>query len=187
MVITIIAEPRSGSTNLTHWFYFNKNFTTLFEPLNPSSNWFQNNTQPINYEYKTTHLCLKEIYNPDKELDSIIKISDKIIILYRENKQEQLESYLNAIRTNDWHKQYVYLPLENDFINEKTKYFDVLKSQFKKQYIDKNYFKISYEELYYNNGFQKIVDYIDLDCVKYENFPYGLKYRINVNRKKNII
>ena len=38
MVITILAEPRSGSTNLTNWFYHNKNFTTLFEPLNPMSN-----------------------------------------------------------------------------------------------------------------------------------------------------
>ena len=25
MIITILAEPRSGSTNLTNWFYFNLN------------------------------------------------------------------------------------------------------------------------------------------------------------------
>lgn len=48
-------------------------------------------------------------------------------------------------------------------------------------------FKISYEELYYNNGFQKIVDYINLDCVKHKNFPHGQKYRIDVNKKKSII
>ena len=46
MIITILAEPRSGSTNLTNWFYFNKNFTTLFEPENPNSKWFQNNIDP---------------------------------------------------------------------------------------------------------------------------------------------
>jgi hypothetical protein len=32
MVVTILAEPRSGSTNLTNWFYHNKDFTTLFNP-----------------------------------------------------------------------------------------------------------------------------------------------------------
>ena len=49
MIITIIAEPRSGSTNLTNWFYFNKNFTTFFNPDIPpehrsiyTTKWFQN-------------------------------------------------------------------------------------------------------------------------------------------------
>ena len=55
MVITILAEPRSGSTNLTNWFYHNKNFTTLFEPLNPMSNWFKKDITPINYLYNTEH------------------------------------------------------------------------------------------------------------------------------------
>ena len=49
MVITILAEPRSGSTNLTNWFYCNENFTTLFEPLNPISKWFQKNVEPKTY------------------------------------------------------------------------------------------------------------------------------------------
>lgn len=33
MVITIIAEPRTGSTNLGKWFLAKKEFTVLFEPL----------------------------------------------------------------------------------------------------------------------------------------------------------
>ena len=39
MFVTIIAEPRSGSTNLANWFYFNSSFTTLFEPMNPTTRW----------------------------------------------------------------------------------------------------------------------------------------------------
>jgi len=27
MIITIIAEPRSGGTNLANWFLYNKDFT----------------------------------------------------------------------------------------------------------------------------------------------------------------
>lgn len=178
MVITILAEPRSGSTNLTNWFFYNENFTTFFEPLNPMSMWFQKNIEPKNYQYKTKHLCLKEIYYPNKNWDSIIDISDKIIVLYRENEQEQLESFINAVTTNNWDEPYIYKKKENLIIKEKTEYFNILKREFKEKYIDKDYFKISYEELYYNNGFQKIVDYLNLDCIKNENFPYGQKYRI---------
>ncbi len=187
MVITILAEPRSGSTNLANWFYFNKNFTTLFEPLNPTSNWFQKNKEPKDYKYKTKHLCLKEVYYPHKNWDSLLSISDKIIVLYRENSQKQLESFLNAVSTNNWDKQYVYTIENNKFVNKKTEYFKTLKSEFKIKYVNNNYFTISYEELYYENGFQKIVDYLQLECVKNENFPIGEKYRINIDSVRNLI
>lgn len=187
MIITILAEPRSGSTNLTNWFFFNKNFTTLFEPLNPVSNWFQKNIEPKNYHYKTNHLCLKEIYYPHKNWKSIIEISDKVIVLYRENAQEQLESFLNAVITDNWSEPYVYKKKENLLINEKVEYFNRLKREFKEKYVNKEYFTVSYEELYFNNGFQKIVDYLSLDCVKNENFPVGEKYRLIVPETKNII
>ena len=179
MVITILAEPRSGSTNLANWFYFNKNFTTFFEPLNPASKWFQSNTSPKDYKYNSKHLCIKETYYPNINFDEVLNVADKIIVLYRENTQEQLESFLNAIITDNWHKQYVYKKKENLLINEKTEYFNTLKFQFKEKYVNKEYFTISYEDLYYNNNFQKIVEYLNLDCVKNENFPYGEKYTID--------
>jgi hypothetical protein len=187
MFITILAEPRSGSTNLTQWFNFNKNFTALFEPTNPKSNWFQNKIIPKDYKYNTKHICVKEIYYTGINYDSLLQVSDKTIVLYRDNAKEQLESFLNSIKTNNWHTNYVYKSEESDLLNDKVIYFNTLKTEFKKKYINKEFFTISYEELYYNNGFQKIVDYIDLDCVKYENFPIGHKYRLNVNRKKSII
>jgi hypothetical protein len=179
MVVTLLCEPRSGSTNLTNWFFYNKNFTTFFEPMNPMSRWFQKNIEPKDYKFKTDHLCLKEIYYPHKKWEEIIQISDKIVILYRENNQEQLESFLNAVITNNWDGEYVYKKHKSDFIEEKTKYFNTLKAEFKEKYIDKGYFKVSYEELYYSNGFQRIVDYLNLNCIKNENFPHGQKYRIN--------
>ena len=187
MFISIFSEPRSGSTNLTNWFYFNKNFTTLFEPLNPQSEWFQNNIEPNKYQYKTKHFCLKEVYYPHKNWDSIIKISDKIIILYRENYQQQLESFLNSVTTNNWDKQYVYKEKENAFIEEKKEYFKTLKSEFKEKYIDKHYFTISYEDLYYNNGINKIIEYLKIDELNTNNWPIGEKYRINVPERKNLI
>ena len=187
MVITILAEPRSGSTNLTNWFYFNKNFTTLFEPANPGSKWYQNEIVPKDYKYNTKHLCIKEIYYPDINWDSLLNMSDKIIVLYRENSQEQLESFLNSIKTNNWHTNYVYKAEENDLLNEKSNYFNTLKKEFKENYIDKDFFTISYEELYYNNGFEKIVNYLNTEDVKNIAFPVGKKYRIYTNKTNTLI
>ena len=179
MVITILAEPRSGSTNLANWFRLNKNFTTLLEPTNSAAKWYQNEIEPKDYKYDTKHLCVKEIYYPNINRDSLLNVSDRIIILYRENEQEQLESYLIASNKDEWHVPYVYKKKENLFTKKTTEYFNTLKSEFKEKYLNKNYFTISYEDLYYNNGFEKIVNYINIDEVKNDGFPLGKKYRIN--------
>lgn len=188
MVITIIAEPRTGSTNLGKWFLNNKEFTVLFEPLNKTSTNYKKGVPITDWKYKTNYFLIKEIYTPDILLTEMIEFSDKIIILYRENKKEQLESWLVARETNDWHVKWIDNMTSMTNIEEKIKYFNTLIDGFKSNYISNpNYFKISYEELYYNNGFQKIVDYINLDCVKNENFPHGKKYRMYDSKRKSII
>lgn len=183
MIITILAEPRSGSTNLANWFYFNKNFTTLFVPSDPKSKWYKSES-PKKYKYNTEHLLIKEDYYHYKNFDELISISDKVILLYRENPKEQMESWTNAKLTNNWDNQWVSKNIKN---NNETIFFEELKNSFKKEYLDKNYFKISYEELYYNNGFQKILDYLKIDELKNKNFPYGEKYRINDDKRTSLI
>lgn len=187
MIITILSEPRSGSTNLTNWFYQNKSFTTFFEPLNPSSKWFMKNLQAQDYSYDTEHLCIKEVYYPHKNWKNIIDMSDKIIILYRKDFKKQLESFLNAVRTLNWNSEYMYEHYDTLSTKGNIEYFGQLKNEFKEKYIDADLFKISYEELYFGNKFQNIVDYLDLDCVKNINFPVGKKYRLDADRLKSII
>ena len=104
--------------------------------------------------------------------------------MYRENEKEQIESWINAKTTNNWDKQWVSKELKND--NE-TNFFLELKKSFQEVYLNKNYFKISYEELYYNNGFQKILDYLNIDELENKNFPCGKKYRIDVNKPRSLI
>lgn len=195
MIITILAEPRSGSTNLTNWFYHNKNFTTFFNPDIPPENrspltvmWYQNGIPPKDYKYETEHLVIKEDFYHYKDYSEFIDISDKVICLYRKNEYNQIESWINAKKTNNWSNQWAYF--KNDFkLNEdEVIFFKELKKSFRERYLnDSIYFKISYEELYYENGFQKIVDYLNLDCVKNENFPIGKKYRIDVDKSKSLI
>ena len=185
MVITILAEQRSGSTNLANWFYFNKKFTTLFEPItSPGLKWFKNGEDPSLWKYNTEHLLIKEIYRPEIDFSDLIKISNKIIILYRENTIEQKESWLNASKTNNWDRNWVYK--EELIKNEDSSYFDKIKSGMKDNYLSSDYFKISYEELYYNNGFQRILDYLGIQELKNEGFPCGQKLRKNKEANKLI-
>jgi len=182
MIITILAEPRSGSTNLANWFYFKKEFTVLYEPItNPTLEWYKNGVSPKLWEYDTPHFLVKETYKPDIDFSELVEISDKLIILYRENIGEQIESWLNATKTNNWDKNWIFK--EELIKDEDKRYFNEIKIGINDNYLNKDYFNISYEDLYYGNGFEKIVNYINLDEVKNIGFPLGKKYRIDKTDK----
>jgi hypothetical protein len=183
MVITILAEPRSGSTNLAKWFSMHKDFTVLFEPFNSdmkTNKWYKFGESPTIWKYDTKHFLIKEIYNKtNTQLDELISISDKIIILYREDIKTQTESWINAHITKNWDNGWAYKGKINVSEDVVESLYDI-KSSLKADLIDSNrYFTISYEELYYNNGFQRIIDYIDLPEVQNIDFPYGTKYRVD--------
>jgi hypothetical protein len=186
MIITIIAEPRSGGTNLANWFLSNKDFTILYEPITSSDKqWYKKGISPKLWSYPSPHILIKETYNVKANFSELIEISDKLIILYRENIIEQTQSWLNSTKTNNWDKHWVFN--ENIIKNTDELYFNQIKKGIKENYLDKDYFNISYEELYYKNGFQKVVDYLNLDSIKNENFPYGKKYRVDVDKRTNLI
>lgn len=181
MIISIIAEPRSGSTNLANWFTLQKTFTVLFEPIsNPNTKWFKHGAPLNTWEYKTPHLLIKEVYNGLTDFTDLINFSNKIIVLYREDIVEQTKSYVNSKITGNWGDTWSY---NEKFDNDAdTEFFKTLKQNFEKLYVNDNFFTISYEDLY-NGGFQKVVDFINIDEITNKNFPYGKKYR--VDRKIN--
>jgi LPS sulfotransferase NodH len=185
MIITIIAEPRSGSTNLANWFLSHKDFTVLFEPYNEKSYYHQIEPNPKKWKYFTKHLLIKEIYRPEIDFSELIEVSDKIIILHRENITEQTESWLNAKKTNNWDRKWVFK--EEVIKNEEPIYFNRIKIGIKDNFLNGDYFNISYEELYYNNGFQRVVDYLNIEGVENVGFPYGQKYRVNIDKPISLI
>jgi hypothetical protein len=175
MIITILAEPRSGSTNLANWFCLKENFTVFFEPMTSfEEKGYQGTTPPSEYEYNTPHLLVKEIYGNGLMLKELLEISDKVILLYREGAGEQVDSWLNAKATNNWHSS---LTFNNVKHKREEVSFLKLKQKFKKEYFNRGYFEISYEDLYYRGHFQKILDYLDIEELENINFPYGNKYR----------
>jgi hypothetical protein len=185
MIITILAEPRTGSNNLTNWFSKMDTFTAFYEPLNTGMkpyNEYKGDTSPSTWKYDTKHLLVKEIYGVNEiRLKELISISDKFILLYRENTELQEESLKIAEYTGNWTQRWLYnAKMIENLSDFNIDWFTNLKLNFKSEYLDNDsYFKISYEELYYNNGLQRIVDYIDLPEVQNIGFPHGKKYRID--------
>jgi hypothetical protein len=112
-------------------------------------------------------------------------MSDKVIVLYRENILEQSESWLCAKKTNNWDKQWVFK--EELIRDEDITYFNEIKTGIRDDYFDKGFLEITYEELYYNNGFQRVVNYLNIQGVNNIEFPYGQKYRVNIDKPRTII
>lgn len=189
MIITIIAEPRSGSTNLTNWFFTDKDFTILFEPIsNPNTKWYKNGLDPKDWKYETKHLLIKEVFNNTTDFKEIIDISDKVICLFREDETKQMESYYNAVKTKNWHTVWAFKKNKLVINEDEHLFFKNLKIKFKENYLtNQNYLKVSYEDLYYNNKIQIILDYIGDNKLIRDRFPYGEKYRVDVTDREKYI
>ena len=191
MIITILAEPRSGSSSLAGWFGFQKNFTILLEPMNPdmkSNGSYKDGISPKLWQYDTPYLLVKEIcYEHRKHIPELISLSDKVILLYRINKKEQLESWLNANETNNWNMEWDSnnVKITDEII--KTNYFNNTMNLFENDYLKKDvFFKISYEDLYYKDGFKRVLEYLNIDELNNKPFPYNRKLKKSYEYKKII-
>lgn len=182
MIITILSEPRAGSTNLLFWFNQHSEFTILLEPTtNSEYRKYTEKEVTINdindiktWNYKTNHLVIKEICIPNQNYDNLLKHSDKIIILFRENYSQQKESWLTSINTEKWGGTYFYD--ESLLLDKNDDYLIQIKKNIKK-YETPNNFSISYEELYFYGGIDKLISYIGNEDLYNIKFPFGEKYR----------
>jgi hypothetical protein len=182
MVITILSEPRSGSTNLLFWLGQHNECTTLLEPTtNSEYKKYSDKEVVINninnfdtWKYLTKHLVIKEICEPNKNYKNILQNSEKIIILFRENYVEQRESWLTSINTKKWGGKYFFD--ESLLLDKSDDYLIEIKEEIQKYKVEGS-FIISYEELYYGDGIKKLIDYIGIEELNKIKFPYGEKYR----------
>lgn len=189
MVITILCEPRTGSTNLLNWFGSHINYSHAFEPFNnpiycktkSSKSIIFNNIKDITlWQYDTDNIVIKEIAYPGINYEYFIKNSDKVIILYRESHKEQTESFLMSSTTQNFFNHYSY---DKSMIDQSfSPYLNAIKAEIKK-YFNSNYFLISYEDLYYNGKIKELINYIGDNDLNHNTFPYGTKYR----KEKTII
>jgi hypothetical protein len=188
MIVTLICEPRTGSNNLTNWFRIHDSFDVLLLPSYKNSSDFQNGLTPKDYKFDRKHLFIKEeFHHKDVDFKELIDISNFVIFLYRENSKEQIESWVSAKNKNDFNNFWVFEKDKSITPNDEIEKFKILKKDFKEQYLDNSFnFKISYEELYYDNGINKIVSFINMNDLDVSSFPLGEKYRIEIDRRSII-
>ena len=90
MIIVILAEPRSGSSNLALWFRNLGDIELLYEPIsNPNMKWFKNTQSPKEWKFDKEIVVIKETFNDVSDFSELIEIADKVIFLHITNYQEQ--------------------------------------------------------------------------------------------------
>lgn len=182
MVITILCEPRTGSTNLLNWFELHDNYSIVFEPFNTpvsrktksSKSIIFNNIKDIkSWQFNTDNIVIKEIAYPGINYEYFLENSDKVIVLFRENYEEQNKSFLMGSATQNFFNHYSY---DKSMIKHETSpYLELSKTEIKK-YFDSDYFLISYEDLYYRGKINQLINYIGNSDLNNSTFPFGSKY-----------
>jgi hypothetical protein len=212
MKLLILASPRSGSTTLTSLikehlkeknykvFYdpFNSKFYdtykieghdfTDYKPLKKYNNLLVKSIILVNYIEYPTNIFLNE----DKYIEWCLSFFDKIIVLDRENKKEQAESFVISETTYrlkgiGWHIPKIYntdtmdMGFYNNMFNlltkTKEKLFDIS--------IKYNLPYFLYENLYCENNkneLDRLFKYFELN----PNIEYINEYINNKNRRVRI-
>lgn len=172
MIILLIAEARSGSTNLAKWLKASlPHFQLLNEPYNFSSD--------VKIDITKNYIISEKFYFNQPLMDKLIGISDISFCLYRENTELQIESYLTALSTDNWYGEYNKIVLDDSSLKSKD---DFLENKIKfKEFISNSGLKyFTYEDLYCYNKIDELQSFLGITSnVK---FPYGKKYRKENNK-----
>lgn len=154
MKVAILALPRSGSDNFGKW---------LSKELNVKLISYLNN----HYETMTNDVVVKYTYDEfDWKLDGVydeLKKFDYVITHYRKNTYEQAKSAvfyeLNIIGQRTYKEGQSYM-IDEGWENEHKQYIQKIQNDLERFLIDiksvTSDVLMSYEELYYGDGYKKI-------------------------------
>ena len=111
MVYTIIAEPRSGGTSLMNWIEKSlPNYVIAQEPYYINNDrWVDGeNTNNVKWIDNYENLFIREIFKQERSVDLLLKRSDKVLCLYRENWYDQMKStlYQRVVNFNEYMTTY---------------------------------------------------------------------------------
>jgi hypothetical protein len=185
MIILLIAEIRSGSTNLAKWLKESlPGFQLLNEPYNPKSSQFIGDSE---IDTNKNYIISEKFFNNEPLLNKLIGISDFVICLYREDITSQTESYIIADATNNWYDVYVDDIISKNIdveFGDKKNSFIKLKKDFQSFISDSELKSFTYEKLYYGEQITELKNYLNI--TSNITFPYGQKYR-QFDIKKSIV
>jgi hypothetical protein len=185
MIILLIAEIRSGSTNLAKWLKESlPDFQLLNEPYNPKSSHFIGDSK---IDVTKNYIISEKFFNNQFLLNDLIAISDFVICLYREDVVSQTQSYIVADVTNNWYDEYTDEVISKNIdleFSDKKNSFIKLKEDFQSFISDSELKAFTYEELYYGGKITELKNYLNIQSNI--SFPYGKKYR-QFDIKKSIV
>lgn len=185
MKIILIYTPRSGSTSIFKYFEKLKPDYLCFNE--PWFEWMQANLHKKNITYNDVisnkNVFVKSTYKTlPVSLEQIIKDFDKVFILLRKNKEEQIQSYALTEMENsylNYEKRTYNIPsISNESLIELTQRYDFLNEKltfFSKKFNIPLFF---YEDLYYGNSFPYFFSELG---VKYDQ-TYFDEY-LNINKR----
>ena len=184
-MVSLLCSARSGSTSLTYYLSELLNLEQIISPKLNSMVDLTSLKKDIFYKIM--------IYNKPKEINSmfefgteVIKISDKVILLDRENKREQGESLAfkkkkyKTASSGMYHTKEFYKNIDenlvNEFMNRAIRQGNSLKEL-------SNHHKIplfTYESIYYGNGLNDILEYLNVES----DLNLEKKYIDNKNKQR---
>jgi hypothetical protein len=198
MKILMLYYPRSGSTSILRYFEKLKpEYTIINQPWSPLVSQLESRLK-ISYSEIISHkdVLVKStiplFLSKDIPPETIQNDFDKIFILIRRNKEEQIESYITATKnksfldhtpTNYWIGEY-----NEDTVTKKIK-SEIEASEEIANFI-KNKLNVPlfyYEDLYYNN-FDELFGYLGIeknDVYFNEFLNISKKYKIKSLEQKN--
>jgi hypothetical protein len=184
MVITIIAEPRTGGSHLVESIQKAlPNFELAAEPWNGAPNKYTETRDVTNIDWINDYenIIIKEIYEFKRDFEPLIYRSDIVFCIYKENWYSQIQSILYSRNFDEW--QWEYKKTDVDANVTDVDVYDMYYSSFKwykkdfQDFIRKyNFPSISYEKLYYRNGVNEIKNVFGLkDSFQFPIYERHLK------------
>jgi hypothetical protein len=191
MKILMLYYPRSGSTSILRYFEKVKpEYTIINQPWSPLVSQLESRLK-ISYSEIISHkdVLVKStiplFLSKDIPPETIQNDFDKIFILIRRNKEEQIESYINATKN----KSFLDYTTTNYWVGEYNEDDDTkkIKSEINASEEIANFIKnklnvplFYYEDLYYNN-FDELFKYLNIE----KNDVYFNEF-LNINKKYKI-
>jgi hypothetical protein len=166
MKVAIIAHHRTGSTALSNWLSLELGYKWIDEPLNSHNISYNQNT------FTKDNILVKYIYQHftnQTQIDEIINIFDKVIILTRNNLRECAISIVHANSSYNCHTKYkideTWLNNNEKLIENKIYNLTHCNSEIKKI---TGGLHITYEGIFENKeDIPKLKEYLKLGDLKY--------------------
>ena len=170
MRVCIIGTSRSGTTSLMKYVHLSLNLLPLIEPYNKSSHRKHSPLDRNEYMiWEQPKVLVKHLITqvPEDKLYNLDKYFDKVILIHRVNLIEAAESWVAAVMTQRWDKDYNYetslSSKDQDEVKEMLTNEIQRRKWLAKKVKELNYFTTTYEDIFIHGSDRKrLKEYLEI-------------------------